>query len=707
MRLNFQILFYVGLSFLLMQCSPKNKSMSNTSDPESWRSTMPKAGPAPRIEMGKYETFTLDNGLKVVVVQNSKIPRVSFQLLVDAPPINQKEFAGYVDFAGQMLTRGTKNKTKAEIDEAVDFIGASLSSSGNGIFASCLSKHKNTLLQLMSEVLLEPAFREDEFEKARKQTISGLTASADNPDYIANTVGQMLRNGLDHPYGEVPTVNSISKITLDQVVNYYHDYWKPNISYLAIVGDISIAEAKKLSESYFGSWKKGEIPKSSVSMPPFPEFTTVDFVDKAGAVQSVVNITYPVDLQHHAEDRLAASLMNAIFGGVFSSRINLNLRERNAFTYGARSSLNADRYVGYFSAGASVGNDVTDKAIQELLNEIQLMRNQPVTNEEFRLAKNVLAGEFARSLERPQTIANFALNIIRYGLPQDYYDTYLERLDKVTVQEVQNAARKYLRPDNARIVVVGNKREVAPKLAKFAHNKQVDFYLIDGTKVEETSSKEPLPLNKPQEIIEFYLSSIGGKEAINKIKTLEMNGSTSTGGFNLNVKNVYMKPDKMAMSITMQGQEIQGVVVNGPKAKVVAMGQTQILTGDDARDYINSTKFIEEVYFFVDGYKLELVGTETVAGKRCYVIEVFDPLGFQSSHYYDIETGLKWRTIGTRKAGDQIMVQTTDLANYREVEGVKFPTESKISGGGMPMAITMVFNEIKVNPPIDVSVFDF
>jgi zinc protease len=707
MNKNYIFPFLLLLAVGFWQCTPKNASMgNNTNDPESFRANKPAAGPAPKIEMGKYESFTLDNGLKVIVVQNAKLPRVSFQLLVDAPPVSQGQSAGLIDFAGEMLTRGTKKRSKADIDESVDFIGANLSSSGSGLFASSLSKHKETLLSIMSEVLLEPAFLPEEFEKAKKQTLSGLTASKDDPDYIASSVGQVLRNGANHPYGEIVTENSVNNVTLEQAISYYNSFWRPNVSYLAVVGDITVEEAKKLVPKYFNSWQKKEILKKNPDAPAFPTETTVDFVDKPGAVQSVVNITYPVNMPHTAEDRVAASLMNAIFGGVFSSRINLNLREKNAFTYGARSSLNADRIVGSFSAGASVGNQVTDKAIQELLFEINKMRTEKVSADELSLAKNVLSGEFARSMERPQTVANFALNIARYGLPQNYYDTYLEKIESATADDVLRAAQKYLKPDQARIVVVGNKKEVAPKLNGFATKKQVDFYDVNGNKLDDEAFKIPAGLTA-EKVLTDYINALGGKDAIAKIKTLEMKGNASLSGFDLSMNSVYLQPDKMAMSISAQGQVMQSVIVNGMRAKVSNMGQSQMLEGEAANDYIEQAKIIEELHFEKENKKVTLSGAEVVEGKNCYQLEVSEADGSSTVYYYDANTKLKVRSISTRQVGDQTIQQTADYSDYKAVEGVLFPYTNKISGGGMPAPLVVKYSEIKVNTAVDAAVFDF
>ncbi|MCB0640285.1 MAG: insulinase family protein, partial [Phaeodactylibacter sp.] len=304
---------------------------------QEFRKTAPQPGPAPDIQMGDYERFSLENGLDVIVVENHKLPRVSFQVYVDAPLIDEGDAAGYLSLAGQMLTQGTNTRSKAEIDEAVDFIGASLSSSSSGLYGACLTKHKNELLGIMQEVLMQPSFPEEQFEKLKKQTLSGLAQAKEDPNAIASNVASVLRYGEGHPYGRIETEASIQKLTLDQCKSYYQDYFKPNTSYLVVVGDIKPEEAKALAKQYFGSWKKGTIKSSNFATPEKPDEARVAFVDKAGAVQSVINITYAQELDLGDPNRLKVSVMNTALGGYFRSRLNNNLREDKGYTYGAGS----------------------------------------------------------------------------------------------------------------------------------------------------------------------------------------------------------------------------------------------------------------------------------------------------------------------------------------------------------------------------------
>ena len=307
-------------------------------DSELDRSKIPVPGPAPEIQIGEYKSFTLDNGLKVFVVENDKLPVVSFSLIIDRDQIREGEKAGYISAAGDLLSRGTKTKTKEQIDEEIDFIGASLSTSSTSVFASSLSKHKEKLLAVMADVTLNPSFPPEELDKIKKQTISGLQSQKDDPNAIAENVRQVLRYGKNHPYGELTTEESVNNISLEDCKNYYNTYFKPNIAYMAIVGDITRQEAETLIKENFGSWKRGEVPTHIYEKPAIPVKPVVALVDRPQSVQSIINITYPVTLKPGGDDVIKARIMDDILGGGFSGRLFANLRETYGYTYGAYSS---------------------------------------------------------------------------------------------------------------------------------------------------------------------------------------------------------------------------------------------------------------------------------------------------------------------------------------------------------------------------------
>ncbi|MFB0923758.1 MAG: insulinase family protein, partial [Vicingaceae bacterium] len=208
------------------------------------RSKRPVAGIAPEIKLGKIESFTLENGLKVFVVENHKLPKVAYSLSLNVDPVLEGDMAGYLDLTGQLMERGTKNRTKQQFDEEIDFIGARLSSSSNGVYGGSLKKHQEKLLDMMSDVVMNAEFKQEELDKLKKQMLSGIVSSKDDPDAIASNARAVLAYGKDHPYGEIATEASVEKVTLEKCTEYYTTYFKPNVSYLAVVGDVTVEEVK-------------------------------------------------------------------------------------------------------------------------------------------------------------------------------------------------------------------------------------------------------------------------------------------------------------------------------------------------------------------------------------------------------------------------------------------------------------------------------
>ncbi|MHB8931789.1 MAG: M16 family metallopeptidase, partial [Melioribacteraceae bacterium] len=455
------------------------------------RSKRPQPGPAPEVKIGNAESFVLANGLKVFVVENHKLPEVTFSLVVDSDPVIEGKNAGYVSAAGELLRTGTKSRTKDKLDEEIDFLGASLSTSSSSIYASGLSKYAEKIMGIVSDIILNHDFKQEELDKIRKQTLSGLAYQKEDPDAISKRVSDAVMYGKDYPYGESETEESVKSITLDMCSKYIDTYFRPNISYLAIVGDINKAKAKSLIEKYLGKWEKKDVPKNTYTTPKAPIVTKVDLVDRASSVQSVISVCYPVDLPIGNEDVIKAKVVNLILGGSATGRLFMNLRESKAYTYGAYSSLSADKLIGNFSASTKVRNTVTDSAITEILNEMKRIRNEKVTETELQNAKNLLSGSFIRTLEQPATVANFAINIARYNLPKDYYKNYLKNLSAVSVDDVQNTAKKYIKPNNAYIVVVGSAQDVAKNISKFSVSGKIDYLDTYGDRYDPNVKKVP------------------------------------------------------------------------------------------------------------------------------------------------------------------------------------------------------------------------
>jgi zinc protease len=718
------ILFTLSLA-LLFSCTPKTADQMGTTPSTkppvaatpggkapvipmpggNVRAMAPKAGEAPQIQIGKAETFQLDNGLTVIVVENHKLPTASYRIFVDNDPVLEKDAAGYTGIMGELLSKGTKNRTKAQIDEEIDFIGASLSSSPNGLSASGLSKHSDKMLEILSDVLLNPVFPAEELDKIKRRQESNLAANKDDANAIASNVASVLRYGKTHPYGEVMTEESLAKINLEQIRQHYNTYFKPNISYFVVVGDVSRAKVEQMAKQYFGKWQRGEVPQHNHGLPRPPEKTQVDFVHKPAAVQSVINITYPVELRPGDADVIRARLMNTLFGGYFNSRLNANLREGHGWTYGARSSLNSDKLIGAFTAFASVRNAVTDSSIIEFMKEMEKIRTMKVDAAELQVVKNVLTGQFSASLEEPGTVASFALDKARYNLPADYFEKYLATLQNVTPEEVMAMAQKYVRPDRAHILVVGNKEEVADRLKQFAPNGKVNFYDIYGNPLQENTLKVA-PGITAQTVIEDYVKAIGGKQKLAALRDLQSTSVMKTRGPEFVIKTWQKGGSRIAIEMTMNGQMMSKRVYDGATGSEAGMGgATRTLEAEELADMKEQAMFAKETGYLTGGYKLTLKGAEPLEGRNAYVLEVERPDGKKTTEYYDMGTSLKIREVSSQPGPDgNPAAVITDFSDYKEVNGVMIPHTINLTGV-FPVPVKATVTEIKANAGVDEAVF--
>ncbi len=656
------------------------------------RSKAPKPAPAPKIEIADPASFTLANGLKVFVVQNTKLPRVSATLTVDRDALLEGDKTGLTSLAGSLLTRGTRQKSKAQLDEEVDFLGASLSGSSNSLYVSSLKKNFSKVMELMAEVAFQPALSADELEKIRKQMITGLQAAKDDPNAISSNVVNRLVYGKDHPYGDIETEATVKNVTLDDIKNYFNTYWKPNISYLVFVGDITPEEAKQLAEKHFSGWKKGEVPRKTYEMPKAPAQTYIAVVDRPASVQSVIKFVRPIDLRPGTPDAIPASVMNNVLGSS-SGRLYANLREKHGFTYGAYSSTSTDKWVGNFTANASVRSEKTDSAIAQFLYEFNRLRTEPIPEDEVTRMKNYLSGSFARSLEQPSTVAGFALNIARYNLPKDYYRNYLTNLSRVSSQDVQQMANTYVVPGNMHIIIVGNAKAIAKGLDKYGDVRYFDIY---GNEITKPTEKKVDPSVTVEAVIQKAIDAVGGAKAIAAVKDISMSGSVNVMGTELSYSQKLIVPSAFSSQVEMQGMVVQKDLLSNGEYTRIQQGAPVPLDEKAKEEMNEKAAFFTEYYMNnKGGYRYTLKGVESVDGSDAYVVEIRSPAGRTFTNYYDIKSGYKVKTSVERETPMGTAVVHTYFKKYDEWKDVKIPVKIAIDNGRFTQELEL--KEVKVN----------
>ena len=676
----------------------KADKMAEETVASDFRANAPEPGPAPEIDLGDFQDFKLDNGLQVILVENHKLPRVSYQLFIDVPPHMEGAYAGASGMMGSMLRRATSDMTKSEIDEAIDFIGANLSTSGSGAFASTISKYKMQMMEMMGKVILDAQFPEEEFTKVKDDAIAGLKSALADPNAIAGRVRRVLNYGTDHPYGELETEETLKNVTLDVVKEYYNTYFVPNRSYLVMVGDLTRKEAEMMAQKTFGSWETKDVPSPSFAVPARPEGVVVNFVPKAGSVQSVINIGHPLELKPGTKKAIQAGIANSILGSGSSGRLFQNLREDKGYTYGAYSRLSNDRLVGQFNASASVRNEVTDSAVQQFLLEIAEISKDPVSGEELTRAKSQLNGSFGRALERPRQIASYALSTIRYGLERDFYPTYLQKVEATTTADILKVASELINTKGINITVVGDKA-VAEKLAQFATNGKVNYFDVNGNPLDMAAMAAPTDVSA-KSVLEGYVEAIGGLDAIGKVKNYAQTMEATIQGQTITQTFYKADGDKFSSQTQMMGMVMADQRYNAGKAMMKQQGQVAEPTDEMVAALKEQAVLFPTAGLLQKLDKVSVSGTETIDGKKTIVLDVEDPAG-TAQYYFDADSKLLIRQV--RSQGGQAV--TVDLSDYKDVGGVMFPHMSAISGM-MPFPLEMKTKEIKINTEIDAALFE-
>ncbi|EAR13689.1 putative metallopeptidase, M16 family protein [Polaribacter irgensii 23-P] len=659
------------------------------------RSTIPKAGPDPVIKLGVPVKFNMSNGLKVILVENHKLPRVSANLSIDNTPYFEGEIAGVSGMMGSLLGRGTANITKDEFNEKVDFLGANISFYSAGGFASSLEKYFPEILSLMADGIKNATFTQEEFDKEVQLSLDGLKSNEKSVTSVARRVENVLTYGRNHPFGEFTSKESVKKITLADVENNYNTYLKPNNAILVVEGDIDIKETKKLVKSLFADWKAGEIP--SYTMPEITTIATaeIDFINMDNAVQSEIAIINTVDITLGDADYYAALLANKILGGGGTARLFMNLREDKGYTYGSYSSLSQSKYVGTFRASASVRNMVTDSSVVELQKEINKIRYQTVSAEELENAKESYIGSFVMDVQKPRTVANFALNIERYNLPANFYESYIQKIKAVTLEEVQNAAITYFTSDKARIIITGKGIDVLANLEKTDY--VINYFDVEGNPTQKPAMTLPIPEGMTaSSIVDKYIAAIGGKDKVMAVKTTIMTANATIQGTPLVMTMKAAAPNKTSQEISVMGNSMQKTVFNGSIGYTNARGQKKDMT----EAQVNEAKSGNAIFNDLEYSSGELLRIEPLEGKNAIVLKFND-----TEVYYDMTSGLKVKEVKTEKTpdGQEVKIPTV-FSNYKEVDGVKFPYSIGIKSG--PMNLDFVVKEIKVNEGVSDADFE-
>ena len=660
------------------------------------RSQQPQPGPAPVIQLGEPERFILNNGLTVLIVENNKLPRAAVSLSLDNSPIAEGELAGVSAMTAALLGKGSATIDKDSFNEEVDFMGATINFGSQSASASSLSRYFGRVLELMADAALHPNFTQEEFDKEKDILLDGIKSGEKSVTTAARRVENLLAYGKDHPYGEYVSKESVERVKLADVDAFYKRYFLPNNAYLVIVGDVDAGDLKKQVKKLFGKWKK-----KNLSTDPIPDVTNVsttqiDFVNMPNAVQTEVTVQNTVSLRKKDADYFPLLIANGILGGGGEARLFLNLREDKGYTYGSYSSMGNNKYTASrFRASASVRNAVVDSAVVELLYEIDRMKKEVVSDEELNRAKAKYVGSFVRAVEQPSTVAAYALEIESEGLPDDFYTTYLESVNNVTKEDIQRVAQKYFLVDQARVIVTGKASEVLDNLEKVQFNESdisVSYYDKYGNVIDRPASFELADGVSAQSILADYIDAIGGQDAINAIRSLEVSYNANFMGNELEAISINTAEEQKQI-VKMGGNVLATVIVNASGAKVEQMGNSMDLPPEMAADMQAVIGIIPELKM-MENESITVSGIEEIDGQSAYALEMKGQ-STTTTTYYAVESGLKLKQTTVTEMMGQTQTQDSNYNDYKRFGSLLIPSSTSVPLG--PQSVDATLGYVKIN----------
>ncbi len=451
------------------------------------RSIVPKPGPLPKVSFPSFEDGLLNNGLQVWTVQNNEQPIVSLSLYVrGGTAFDPRHKEGVASSVAELMTKGTKRRSATEIAEAIDFVGGSLNVSAGWdaltIHISVLSKYLDVAIDLLSDILQNSTFPEEELERMRLQRLASIRQAKADAGFLADLVfSKLVFSG--HPYGQQPigTEHSIRAMQREDIISFAQQFLRPANSFLTAAGAIRPDELRNALDRSLNGWSgAGSEVVMSYGDADLSAHTQVGLIHREGAVQSALRVGH-IGIARNTPDFIALSALNMLLGGYFNSRINLNLREKNGYTYGARSFFDTRMAAGPFAVSTEVRTEVTVRAVEEILSEIARIVAEPVREEELRMVKDYMIGSFPLQIETPQQVAGRVATIVLYGLERDYWDTYREKLSALTSVDLYRVAREYLHPNELTIAASGNVQAIEEGMGEFG---DVTVFNDEGSVIE-------------------------------------------------------------------------------------------------------------------------------------------------------------------------------------------------------------------------------
>jgi zinc protease len=685
---------------------------------------MPGPGAPTPYHFPSVATKTLPNGLKVFVVSDRREPSVAARLIIfSAGGIDDPAGSpGVSQMTANLLTQGTKRRSAQDIADAIDFVGGQLTAQAGKdattITLNVVKKDLNLGLDLMSDVVLHPAFKPEELDRRREQVLSSLTVQYSNPDYLASlTFNHVVYSGSPYGWPIEGTPDTVKKLKSEDLVKFHDAHYAPNQGFLAFAGDIAPEEAFALAEKYFGDWAKIDLPAATPAVPAPISGQHIWLIDKPDAVQTQIRVG-KLGVRRADPELIPLQVTNRIFGGGYNSRLNTEVRVKKGLTYGAFSSFTPRRFAGSFTAGTFTRTAATVEATKLVVDLMAKIATGDITPKELDFARDYLAGVYPIETETAEQVADRILTAAAFGLPADYNSSYPERVRSVSASDAKMIAQRYFTTKDLDIVLVGNVSQFRDELKKEFPGAQFTEIAADQLDATRPDLRKPAPasaaltpeaLARGKEILLAGAKAAGG-DALASVKSLAMN---ETGGmFNqgneapIKVSWLVFYPDRSHGQVEFQGQTIMQV----------CDGKSAWLQFPDK--VVDASRFLSEfergIAMFGGGWgayqrvldgKLagQFIGEEEIDGKKAEGVQLEAP--FNSVKLYFDPTTHLLAAAHYQSEGQHGMVDNDQRwSDYRTVDGKQFAYATTIYRDGAKFLESHVV-EVNLNSKIDESLF--
>ena len=617
-----------------------------------------------------FKESKLKNDVKVFVVKDDEEPTVSIRLLIPGGTTMDGDKSGLADFVTDMLTKGAGKRNSLQIAQTLDGVGADVSANATNdyisVSLSCLKKHLKLTLEIFADVLLDPTFPQEEFEKLIPQKLQGLKQQKSSPGAIAGNMARMAIFGELHPYGKFQTEESIKSIKLEDIKSYYNAVFKPNGASIIVVGDVEENEIISQLNTALDKWKPGQ--KASITVPnPQPMPIGVYFVNRPGSVQSTVLVTTSA-VPYADENYELISLGSSIMGGGFGSRLFRNLREKYSYTYSPNASLTGLKYANRFSCNSDVRNSVTDSAITVVLDLLKDLSENASAPDEINRIKRYRVGQYLMSFENSSFLASLIQNAGFMGTPMERVKSYHERYLSYSPFQVQRAADKFMNPMFAYIVVVGNP-DVKAKLEKFG---KVFEYDLDLKPITGDKGKFEKVSMDAMDLLRKYMQALGGKDAVGRIQTMQINSKAVINSQGQNIDGIVIQkfkyPNKMNQVVDMKMVQ-QSTWCDGKDLWIKDMSGINKKDGEELEKGIFDATLFNFVRINEMGYKCTVLGKQG----NDIIMKTISPKGIERTLYFDGTTFLLTKVESNIKTQNGPMPVTEIYTDYIDVSGIKMP----------------------------------